>query len=42
MIPSSELIFFNLDDNAGFEFELDEKGDISGVLILGQYNFKKN
>ncbi len=42
IIPSSELIFFNLDDNAGFEFELDEKGDISGVLILGQYNFKKN
>ena len=41
LIPSGELLFFVMDDNAGFEFERDETGRVTGFLVMGQYRFAK-
>lgn len=39
--PESELLFFNQDDGAPFEFKKDESGEISEIIIQNYYNFKK-
>jgi len=39
--PESELLFFNQDDGAPFEFKKDEAGDISEIIIQNYYHFKK-
>ncbi len=41
MYPESELLFFNKDDGAPFEFKKDESGEITEILILRQHIFKK-
>ncbi len=39
--PESELLFFNKDDGASFEFKKGESGEITEVLIQQQHSFKK-
>jgi CubicO group peptidase (beta-lactamase class C family) len=39
--PESELLFFNQDDGAPFEFKKDEAGDIFEIIIQNYYHFKK-
>jgi hypothetical protein len=39
--PESELLFFNMDDGAPFEFKKGESGEISEIIIQNYYNFKK-
>ncbi|MBN1388081.1 MAG: serine hydrolase [Bacteroidales bacterium] len=41
MYPESELLFFNKDDGASFEFIRNESGEITEVFIQEQYIFKK-
>ena len=41
MYPEDELLFFNKEDGASFEFITDESGEITEVIIQDQYNFKK-
>jgi len=41
MYPESEILFFNKDDGASFEFIRNESGEIAEIIIQEQYNFKK-
>ena len=41
MYPESELLFFNKDDGASFEFIRDESGEITEIVIQGEFSFKK-
>ncbi len=41
MFPESELVFFNKDDGATFEFKKDDNGNINEILIQRQYRFLK-
>jgi CubicO group peptidase (beta-lactamase class C family) len=42
IIPESDTIFYTLDDNVDFVFEIKEDGTITGFTAGGQYKFKKN
>lgn len=39
--PESDLLFFNIDDGAPFEFKRNESGEINEIIIREQYAFKK-
>ena len=41
MYPESDLLFFNKEDAASFEFMKDESGNITEVIVQDIYNFKK-